>query len=284
MVNKKTVLALGATFLVGAISLDALAGSQLRLDDSRNMEVEGSQAPAITYGYSSSLGSFVADVNLDGFLLCNYFAGSTPNTDGTIYLLPRHGTWQFGSSVPGVTESFQGLYSVGYDNASLSLVTCSNADANPDCGGAALQCYVADEKGLGVADTRTFFHDGFDWATNVQETHVAITNVQVPSNPATEFFTYDVVVYVPASGQAVSSPVPKYLLKHGYDTSVFSTCDSVTKVIGQADVKHVTCTMRPNAVVSNDIPVVSAALFTRPDVSETDYSDNVAFGYPVELN
>lgn len=293
MVNKKTILALGAAFVLGAISLNALAGSQLRIDDSRGMAVEGSPQPAVTYAYGDPPGSqdpgFIADVSLDGFLLCNYFGNPGQSSYEGIYLRPRHGAWVFGASFaapPGVTGSVAGLRSVSYNNGQLNLSSCVADGTSPGCGGASLQCFVAGGEGMGTADSRNFFADGFDALTSLQGSSVAITVTHWPVS-TDDTFDYTVNVTLPAGAlksQATQSlPESAYVLKQGYDYAVFNDCTILAggQVITSTTTLNVQCSMRAGASVPTDIPVVVAALFTNAQTIEDDYSDNVAFGYPL---
>lgn len=288
--------ALCATLVAGVFSLDASAGNPVRLDDSRGQSLASSPS-AFMYSTLSESGapanSFVAEIETEGFLFCNYFDASSGTTESheKLRLRPVHGGWIFPSD-SGINLSVPGVLGLDYANQTLQIDTCKMLDdssinfpGSAGCGGSAMQCYVADAKGHGVSDSRYFFHDGFDARNdNSVESWIGIVNINYPT-PSAPYLEYTIVVHQPNGGNAsqpngFSVASDEYVLRKGFDQSIFTYCE-----IPGADPYTRRCWLADTGLsawnaLPDDQPVVSAVLFTGPTVVEHDYSDNVAFAYP----
>jgi hypothetical protein len=66
---------------------------------------------------------------------------------------------------------------------------------------------------------------------------------------------------------------------------VFSSCTTLLGggqlISGSTSFTRQCKMINPAAQLPTDVPVVNAALFTNATTLDSDYSDNVAFGYPV---
>ncbi|MGB8636292.1 MAG: hypothetical protein WCD36_13590 [Rhodanobacteraceae bacterium] len=301
--KKSLILACAGLALSGS-SLVMAFGSTVRLNDSRGLTVSTVYSPAISYAFENVANApsqrYVAEVHMDDFLMCNEFAdtGNTSNTG--LYLRPVHGAWLIGSKdSDGVSGSFTRISDLAYIDGQLDVTTCDETGTGAGCGGASLQCFTADAHGGSVADTRDIFATGFDEYTAAANSSVYITVTHVPAT-AGEQFTYDIHYTTPGASAATagstSSPQSLsnnvYVLTEGYDRNVFTSCNVVFGTqpqVGtplpssQSGVIQRSCWMvNPGSALPGDVPVVSATLFTSPAVSsETTFSDNVAFGYPV---
>lgn len=289
-------------------SLAMAANSTVQLNSSRGMAVSSGYSPAINYSLESvdnmPTQRYVAAVQMDDFLMCNEFAdvGDTNNTG--LYLRPVHGAWLIGSrDSQGLSGSFTRISDIQYADGKLNVTACSATGTGVGCSGTtALQCYTADAHGGSVADTRQIFATGFDEYTATGNSFVYITVEQVPSG-AGEKFEYTIHYTTPPAGtsgltngldstQSLHSNT--YVLTEGYDKAVFSDCNvslgtqpQVGTPVGAGETNKTisrSCWMvNPGSALPGDVPVVTAALFTSPAVAnESTYSDNVAFGYPVQ--
>lgn len=284
--------------------LPATAATDLRLPDSRIIPVVN-QAAAVSYFFGTGVpNNYVVDAQLDNFLFCNEFgaANGAANTASfeSVYLRPRYGAWVFGrADSEGVMGSFTGIKGATYADGTLNIDACP-ADGS-DCAastgnlGAALQCYTADAHGESVADTRDLFADNFegsyDNAPNNSWVSIRVTHMPVSQDDTLD---YEISVHLPPTGGARpdstggSQSNSAYILKEGYDTALFSSCSVLLPDGGQLITASTTtpiqrtCKMYDFAAnLPTDVPVVSAALFTNAATKDVNYSDNVAFGYPV---
>lgn len=282
-----------------AMSLSAAASasnSQVRINNSRGMSVSSVQSPAINYNLvtvaEAPTSRYMADVYLDGFVMCNEFApaGNIANTG--IYLRPRHDAWLMGSTdLTGVTGSVTRIRTASYGSGELSISTCNADGTDADCNGAALQCFTADANGRAVADSRHLFSGSFDNYTGADNSSVSITVTHMPIN-ADDTFNYTITYRIPGSAAQTtqsngteSLPSSSYILKEGYDSAIFSSCTTLlgngSLITGSGTVQRSCQMLDPNQILPGDVPVVTAALFTSPANTEQNYSDNVAFGYPL---
>lgn len=301
--KKSLILACAGLALSGS-SLVMASASSVAINESRGLTVGTAYSPAISYAFetvdNAPTQRYVAEVHLDDFLMCNEFAdaGNTSNTG--LYLRPVHDAWLMNSvDSQGTSGSFTRISGIAYTDGQLDVTACNETGAGAGCGGAALQCFTADAHGGSVADTRDIFATGFDEYTAAANSSVYITVTHVPAAPG-EQFTYDIHYATPGASAATSGSSSNtqsfssntYVLTEGYDRNVFTNCNVVLGTqpqVGtplgssQSGVVHRSCWMvNPGSALPGDVPVVSAALFTSPAVSsETTFSDNVAFGYPV---
>lgn len=295
--KKLIARAVCATLVAGVFSLDASAGNPVQLDDSRGLSLTNSPTAFV---YSTLIedgapaNSFVAEIETEGFLFCNYFDASSGSveTHEKFRLRPVHGGWIFPSD-SGVNLSVPGVRSLDYAHQTLQIDTCGllddssvNYPGSAGCGGSAMQCFVADTTGKGVSDTRYFFHDGFDarQPTSV-ESWVDIVDLSYPTLSA-PYLEFTIVVHEPSGGSAgqpngFSVASDTYVLRKGFDQTMFTDCE-----MPGADPYRRRCWLADTSLgawnaLPDDQPVASVVLFTGPTVSEHDYSDNVAFAYPV---
>ena len=290
--------ALGALVVVCVIGT-AAAGSQFRITGSPyGPEGNAQYMPLATGGtavqYGEVGGQFTAQVDLNGFLACNYVDTGLPSS---ISLAARHGAWNFGSIASsnegGVVASVPGINLVDYNGQTLTL----DADLLDANGG--LQCFQANEHGQGVSDLNHLFVGSFDsgvtgaGSPNTSSVKIEVTALPEPDPSDQKYYKFVVTVsignqYLPNSqAQPQSQATTDYYLNEGYDTNVFDYCNIVPGLpvaSTDAPTHEYSCTVRPGVDLSTldpTIPVVSAALFTGPNAQETDFSDNLAFGYPV---
>lgn len=303
---KQSAILVCASLALSISSLAMAADSTVHVNGSRGMTVSSGYSPAINYTLesvdNSPLQRYVAAVQMDDFLMCNEFADQDDPSNTNLYLRPVHGAWLIGSmDSQGLSGSFTRISDINYAGGQLNVTACSATGTGTGCGGAALQCFTADAHGGSVADTRRLFATGFDEYTNTGNSFVYITVEHVPAGVGDKF-KYTIHYTAPPAGtsgltsgtnstQSLYSNT--YVLTEGYDKAVFSHCDislgtepqQVGTPIGAGETGTISrsCWMiNPGSAFPGDVPVVSAALFTSPDVAnESTYSDNVAFGYPV---
>lgn len=272
MVKKHFACALGAAVILGVCST-ASAGARVRINhgDSPDLPLSASSTagPVVSYAYDGYAGA--AHVSPQSFLFCNH-VGTAPSP---IDLVAQHGAWNYGSDLPaprpgvGTVVAVSGITDISYDGQTLSLTTDSSTQSST-------QCFQADKGGQGITDAHHIFASGFDPGSAVTIAVDSIPPVN-SSNPFT--YTITVSLRIPSASQAI------YYLTEGYDTNVFSHCDiSVPRL---AILSNITLTRSCNVLPDVDVlqldgtvPVVAAALFTGPNAGETDFGDNVAFGYP----
>lgn len=287
-------------------ALPALAGSVLKIGESRAIAISN-QAQAVTYGFSGNQApsGYIVDASLDDFLLCNHFkaqnGAADPSTFESVYLRPRHGGWLFGrQDIAGVMGSVTGIRGVSYGNGILAVDSCpadgTGCAASSGNLGASLQCYSADPHGGNVADTRSLFSDAFEGSYD-DAPHNSWVTIRVTHRPtsANDTFNYEISIHLPPAGGQLQNLTggsewdSAYILREGYDQSVFSSCTALLSDGGQKITASTTtpiqrsCSMIDySTALPTDVPVVSAALFTSAATRDDNPTDNVAFGYPVE--
>ncbi len=286
--------ALGAVLAVGVAGA-AVAGSALRITgDVTDINGNTRDVPLATAGtsvsYSFATGSPVATVELADFLFCNRAEyGAEP----PISLVAQHGAWTFGS--PTILDGGQAVVApvpmvtnMTYVGQILWLTT----DLLESGGGS--QCFQADAQGQAITDLNHIFVGSFDsGATSASNTSAVSISVGPLPQDTDHPFTYYVQIDLNGSGANASGSsttqslsTTDYYLREGFDTSVFSSCTTTPgQAIDYSATFTRTCTVKPGVnlqVLSGTIPVVAAALFTGPFANETDFSDNLAFGYPRE--
>ncbi|MDN5924256.1 MAG: hypothetical protein L0H70_04575, partial [Xanthomonadales bacterium] len=271
---------LSAAVILGACGV-ANASGQMRINDGSGGLPLTTAGTAVSYAYNSAYATYIADVKLQGFLFCNHVATAQPTP---IDLVARHGAWTYGSASPGDVAPVSGINNVAYAGETLQLT----ADAST-------QCFRANEHGLQIADMHHIFTSGFDFGAVATSTpNTSAVTIAVDHLPAfgdtDDRFRYTVTVAIGGAvvnmGQAQthSQPGTDYFLNEGYDTAVFSSCNIVPgqSVTGSMSFTRA-CIVRPSVNIAQSdgtVPVVTAALFTGPSIGETDFNDNLAFGYP----
>ena len=290
--------ALGAVLAVGAAGTSAAAGgSKLRItgdlgDFNGNMR----DVPLATIGtsinYSLPGGSPVARVEVSDFLFCNHVDTSPAPP---IQLAAKHKAWTYGSPThfngsEAVVASIPMISDIVYVGQVLWLVSDL-----PESGGGT-QCFTADPHGLGISDLNHIFAGSFDTgATSPSSPNTSAVTISVGPLPQDSDHPFVYYVQVDVNDAAASRsgtqgaqslPSTSYYLREGFDTSVFSWCDtSPGRAIDHTMTITHTCNVQPGVnlqALDGTFPVVTAALFTGPNATEQDFGDNLAFGYPRE--
>lgn len=286
--------ALGALLAVG-VAAASVAGSALRITgDMGDFNGNSRDIPLATSGtsvsYSFATGQPVATVDLSEFLFCNRAeVGSEP----TIALVARHDAWTYGSptTLDGGTSVIAPVPMVS-NMAYVGQVLWLTTDL-PQAGGGT-QCFLADAHGQGITDLNHIFAGSFD-AGSTSASNTSAVTISVGPLPQDTDHAFEYVVQIDIDGTSgngsgtsstQSLPSTNYYLREGFDTSVFSSCTSTP---GQAIDHSITysrsCTVKSGVnlqALNGTVPVVAAALFSGPYAGETDFSDNLAFGYPRE--
>ncbi len=310
--KKFGLLAMSLFLSLSAAPLLAAPGNaNVYVNSSKALEVSSSSGAKIEYSQVS--GQSLLKLPLTDFLMCNEFADFGDLTATEIRVQAQHGGWQFTPGDPRVSfpdfhSSFTRVDSFDYAGGLLGILACSTDDSSvvndPDstvfyCGGPVLQCYTANADGTNAVDTRKIFANGFDRYTDAGNSWVDIQVDQVPS-AAGGMFKFTVEYHAPTQGNQLlaaaggaSYDKTAYVLQLGVDSDVLdintNSCMSSVSRAGMVSGDGSFVFQCPYTGSQYDIskPVVAAALFVGPDAPspnasrETDFGDNVAFGYPV---